>query len=63
MSGSELSTAQALTAAIAAAIRDRDFRAVEALIGLLALTDPHAAQRVLDTIQAAAQLGGRQVAS
>lgn len=41
-----------LTAAIAAAIRDHDFRAVRGLISVLAVTDPGAARQVLDSIEA-----------
>ena len=37
---------------ISAAIRDADFRAAEAAIRVLAVTDPGAAQDVIDTIRA-----------
>jgi hypothetical protein len=50
-------TVEQVTAGIAAAIRDRDWLAVEGLVKLLALKDPEAAQAVYDTLSAAVAAG------
>lgn len=52
----ELPTADELTKGIAAAIQAHDFEAVLAMLHVLAVVDPHAAQDVLDTIELGTRL-------
>ena len=53
--------AERLTEEIAAALRERpvDLELVRALLLVLAVTDPHRAQEVYDTIQAGLKIRGR----
>lgn len=52
-------TAEQLTDAIARALHDGNVDAVEGLLRMLAVVDPHRAQDVYDTIQAGLAIAGR----